>query len=381
MNDNPKIMIIAGESSGDLYGSCLAESLRKLCPGIRLFGLGGQRMKQAGVELLHDNRDMAVVGVSEVISHLGDIVSAFMSLTRKLKQDKPDLLVLIDYPDFNLLLARFAKSKGIDIVYYVSPQVWAWREGRVNTIARLVKKIVVLFPFEVPIYRNVGLEAVFAGHPLLDIVKPSESRQDFLGRLGLNPRKPVVGILPGSRKKEVENLLPDMMRAAAIITRKHPGVQFVLPIADSLDLEYVKHYLPDSPPVTLVHEKTYDVMNSAAFLIIASGTATLEAALLTTPMVIVYRVSPFTYWLGKMLVKTEFIGMANIVAGSKVVEELLQDEMTPEAIAGCAMAVLDKPDNKKNIKEQLREVRNSLGKHGASERAARIMLETIGKTF
>ncbi len=334
-------------------------------------------MKQAGVELIHDNRDMAVVGVSEVISHLGDIVSAFLSLKRGLKENKPDLLVLIDYPDFNLILARYAKMKGIDIVYYVSPQVWAWREGRVNTIARLVRKIVVLFPFEVPIYRNVGLEAVFAGHPLLDIVKPSEHKQDFLKKLGVNPRKPVVGILPGSRKKEVENLLPDMMRAAAIIARKLPGVQFILPIADSLDLEYIKRYLPDNPPVTLVHEKTYDVMNSAAFLITASGTATLEAALLTTPMVIIYRVSPFTYWLGKMLVKTDFIGMANIVAGSKVVEELLQDEMTPEAIADCAMAVLNDPDNKKKITEQLRLVRNSLGKHGASDRAARIMLDTI----
>ena len=265
MNDNPKVMIIAGESSGDLYGSCLAESLKKLCPRIRLFGLGGQRMRQAGVELLHDNRDMAVVGVSEVISHLGDIVSAFLTLKRKLKEERPDLLVLIDYPDFNLLLARFAKRMGIDIVYYVSPQVWAWREGRVNTIARLVKKIVVLFPFEVPIYRNVGLEAVFAGHPLLDIVKPSEHRQDFLKKFGLNPRKPVVGLLPGSRKKEVENLLPVMMRAAAIIARKLPDVQFLLPIADSLDLEYIKYYLPDSPPVTLVHERTYDVMNSSAF--------------------------------------------------------------------------------------------------------------------
>lgn len=380
MNDKPKIMIVAGESSGDLYGSCLAESFRKLCPGIRLFGLGGQRMKQAGVELLHDNRDMAVVGVSEVISHLGDIVSAFLTLKRKLKEERPDLLVLIDYPDFNLLLARFAKRKGIDIVYYVSPQVWAWREGRVNTIARLVRKIVVLFPFEVPIYRNVGLEAIFAGHPLLDIVKPSEHRQDFLKKFGLNPRKPVVGILPGSRKKEVENLLPVMMRAAAIIARKLPDVQFLLPIADSLDLEYIKRYLPDSPPVTLVHEKTYDVMNAAAFLITASGTATLEAALLTTPMVIIYRVSAFTYWLGKKLVKTDFIGMANIVAGNRVVEELIQDAMTPEAIADCAMAVLDDPDNKKKITEQLREVRNSLGKHGASERVARIMLDTIRKS-
>lgn len=374
---NPKIMIVAGESSGDVYGGCLAESLKKLCPEINLFGVGGQRMAQNGVELVYNNRDLAVVGVFEVISHLGDIFHAFRVLTRKLKQEKPDLLVLIDYPDFNLLFARIAHRMGIDIIYYVSPQVWAWRANRVHTIARLVRKIVVLFPFEVPLYEKVGLEAVFTGHPLLDLAKPSSSREDFLKELGMDPKKPVVGVLPGSRKKEVENLLPVIMRAAAIIAKQREDVQFLLPVADSLDTEYVQSFLPQYPPITLVKGRSYDVMNAATFLITASGTATLEAALFTTPMVIIYRVSPSTYWLGRLLVRTDFIGMANIVAGSKVVEELVQDAVTPEAIADCTLAVLGDPEQEKRITKNLRQVRNSLGQAGASERAAHIILDTI----
>lgn len=373
-----KIMIVAGESSGDMYGGCLAESLKKICPDIRLLGVGGQNMRQSGVELIYDNRELAVVGFSEVISHLGDIISAFLTLRRKLKEENPDLLVLIDYPDFNLILARIAKRMGIDIVYYVSPQVWAWRPKRTVTIARLVRKIVVLFPFEVPIYKKVGLEAIFTGHPLLDQVKPSESREVFLKRLGLDPQKPVVGLLPGSRKKEVESLLPTIGQAAFMISRKRPDVQFILPVADTLDSAYIRSYLPSSPSITLVEGKTYDVMNCAVFLIVASGTATLEAALFTTPMVVIYRVSPLTYRLGRILIKTDYIAMANIVAGNKVVEELIQDEMTPASIADCALAVLNDPAEEKKIVEKLRVVRASLGKPGASDRIARIMMDTIG---
>ena len=332
-------------------------------------------MRQSGVELIYDNRDLAVVGILEVFSHLGGIITAFRTLIKKLKQEKPDLLVLIDFPDFNLFLARIAHRMGIRIVYYVSPQVWAWREKRVNTIARLVSKIVVLFPFEVPIYEKVGLEAVFAGHPLLDLVKSSESREDFIVKLGLDPKRPVVGVLPGSRRKEVEYILPVIMNAAAIIAQQRPDVQFILPVANSLDIAYIKSYLPQNPAVTLVERKTYDVMNTATFLITASGTATLEAALFTTPMVIVYRVSPFTYWLGRMLVRTEFVGMANIVAGAKVVEELIQNAMTPESIAGCALAVLNDKSKEVKIKRELQKVRSYLGEPGASERAARIILD------
>jgi lipid-A-disaccharide synthase len=223
----------------------------------------------------------------------------------------------------------------------------------------------------------VGLEAVFTGHPLLDLAKPSSSREDFLKELGMDPKKPVVGVLPGSRKKEVENLLPVIMRAAAIIAKQREDVQFLLPVADSLDTEYVQSFLPQYPPITLVKARSYDVMNAATFLITASGTATLEAALFTTPMVIIYRVSPFTYWLGRLLVRTDFIGMANIVAGSKVVEELVQDAVTPEAIADCTLAVLGDPEQEKRITQNLRQVRNSMGQSGASERAAHIILDTI----
>jgi lipid-A-disaccharide synthase len=198
-------------------------------------------------------------------------------------------------------------------------------------------------------------------------------------KLGLDPQRPVVGVLPGSRKKEVEYILPVIMNAAAIIAQQRPDVQFILPIANSLDTEYVKSYLPQNPAVTLVERKTYDVMNTANFLITASGTATLEAALFATPMVIVYRVSPFTYWLGRMLVRTEFVGMANIVAGAKVVEELIQNEMTPESIAGCALAVLNDKSKEMKIKQELQKVRSYLGEPGASERAARIILDESKK--
>ena len=377
MNKQPKIILVTGESSGDTYGGCLAVSLKKLCPGIQLLGVGGQQMRQSGVELIFDNRDMAVVGVFEVLSHLNVIVKAFLTIKRKLAEEKPDILVLIDYPDFNLILARIAKRMGIDVVYYVSPQVWAWRAGRVNTIARLVRKMVVLFPFEVPIYEKVGLDTSFVGHPLLDLAKPTESREEFLLKLGLDPQRPVIGLLPGSRRKEVENHIPIIGRSAYIIAQQRPEVQFILPVANTLEAGYIQSYLPREPTVTLAKAQAYDVMNAASLLITASGTATLEAALLTTPMVVVYRVSPFTYWLGRMLVSTEFISLANIVAGTKVVEELIQDEMTPESIADCALSILNNPANEKEISQKLSQVRNSLGEPGASERAARIILDTI----
>ncbi len=298
--------MVAGEASGDLHGAHLVEAIHRIDPEVRFFGVGGGGLESQGMEILYPSSSLAVVGVTEVLFKLRPIFSALRGLKRALDRRRPDLVLLIDFPDFNLRLARMAHRRGIPVLYYVSPQVWAWRTGRIRQIARWVKKMIVLFPFEVPLYEKAGVEVEWVGHPLLDIVKPSLQPGEAFRRFGLDPGRRTVALLPGSRTHEIERLLPVLLAAARHLQREVPDLQFVIPVAPGMSKEDLSARTRNVPvPVTLVEGYPYDVMNLAELLITASGTATLEATVLKKPMVILYRVSFFSYLVGRLLVRVK----------------------------------------------------------------------------
>lgn len=366
-------MIVAGETSGDLHGASLVQAILELAPDVKFRGIGGRRMQEAGVELLAHAADMAVVGLTEVIAKFNQIRKVLNLMKADLAASKPDLLILIDYPDFNLMLGKAAKALGVKIFYYISPQVWAWRRGRIKKIRSIVDKMAVILPFEEQLYRDEDVDATYVGHPLLDTVTIKYTRAEALQQFGLNDGATTVGLLPGSRDTEIARLLPVMMSASEILVKKMPGTQFVLPLAETLDLESVEKILGQySVPVRIVHHDTLDAMACSDLVIVASGTATLEAALLGKPMVIVYKVSPVSYYIGKRIIKVEHIGLANLIAGKSVVPELIQDEANPERIATEVIHILSDEARLHRIMRELREVREKLGEPGAAGRAARL---------
>ncbi|MFZ3064234.1 MAG: lipid-A-disaccharide synthase [Nitrospirota bacterium] len=371
-------MIVAGEASGDVHAANLAKELYRLKPDLKIFGLGSERMRQAGVETIYDIRDTSVVGVTEVIPRLFSIWKVYKGLSSIIKKEPPDLLVLIDFPDFNLMLAKVAKKAGVPIVYYISPQVWAWRSGRVNKIAQLVKKILVILPFEKEIYKKADVECEFVGHPLLDEVIPKYSKRDAVKRFGLKANRPVFGLLPGSRRNEIYFLLEPMLKTAAIIRDKIPDAQFILPVAPSLDFAKIKEMSEKlGIPVKVVKGNAVDIMNISDIIIVASGTATLQAAIIGVPMVILYKVSLISYIIGRLLVNIKDFGLVNIVAGKRIVPELLQKDVNPEIIFRALWNIYNKPDKYQKTKEELKKVRIKLGKSGASRKAAVSILKTL----
>ncbi len=376
--NSKKIMIVAGEASGDLHGGNLVRALHRIDPAICFYGVGGRHLKDAGVKLIADSADMAVVGLTEVVFKLGMIWKVMSTLKASLREDRPDLLILIDYPDFNLPLAEAAKKHGVKVFYYISPQVWAWRKGRINKIKKIVNKIAVILPFEAHLYKEAGMDAVFVGHPLLDVVKTKYTRKEALARFGLSEGATTVGVLPGSRQSEVQRLLPALLLAAGKIKEKITTVQFVLPLADTLDSDFVAHIIAQQPvTVKIIPGDTYDVLNCADIAIVASGTATLETALMETPMVIVYKVSKTSYSVGKMIINVNNIGLVNIIAGKTIVPELIQDEANPERIASEVIDILTDSERMEGIKTELSKIRGMLGSPGAAERAARIAYELL----
>ncbi|SEM18213.1 lipid-A-disaccharide synthase [Syntrophus gentianae] len=337
-------------------------------------------MKDAGVDLWADAGEMAVVGLTEVLSKLRVVLSIMGRLKKSMRLQKPDLVILIDYPDFNLPLARSAKKSGIPVFYYISPQVWAWRKGRIKTLSRVVDRMAVILPFEEPLYRQSGVNVSFVGHPLLDVVSVSSSRGKTLRRFGLREDLTTVALLPGSRKGEVTRLLPDMLRAARIIAEKVPPVQFLLPLADTLDEAWMKARIAEtdsSPEISLIRGATYDAVAAADVAVVVSGTATLETALLGTPLVVIYKVSALSYLIGRMLISVDYIGLVNIVAGKSVAPELIQHEANPERIAAEVLAILSDPDRRKAIKAEFLQLREKLGKPGAAGRAADLALTLL----
>ena len=375
---NKKIFIVAGEASGDLHGADLARALCTLDPEVTLIGMGGEQMRQAGVTLIVDARELAVVGVTEVLSRLTALLRAFGRLRTSLKAEAPGLLVLIDFPDFNFWLARAARRLGIAVLYYIGPQVWAWRRGRLRTLKRLVEKMLVLFPFEEAVYREAGIPVACVGHPMLDRLRDVPTKEEARRLLGHSGSELIVGLLPGSREGEVRHHLPVLKQAVDQMGTVEPRIRFLVAVADTLPPGLVETLLQGSgPAIRLVRGQTYQVMRAADLVITASGTATLEAGLLGTPMVIVYRVSLLTWWAGKLLVDVPSIGMVNLVVGRRVVPELLQWEFTPNRVAETALGLVRDPAALDRIRQELREVRGRLGEEGASRRAAQEILTML----
>jgi len=376
-----RVMIVACEASGDIYGAHLVKEATVLAPDLRFFGIGGDRMREAGVETLVDSADMAVIGLVEVIKHFDVIAAAFLKLKKILLNDRPDLLVLIDYPGFNLRLAKVARKAGVKVLYYISPQIWAWRQGRVREIASLVNHMAVIFPFEVPFYQSVGIPVSFVGHPLFDLVKVTINRTDAAASFGLDPSSKIVGLFPGSRRSEIQRLLPVIAAAAVLLKKQFPELQFVLPLASTLREEEITTHLRSAGlDVTVTRERIHDLIRACDAVISVSGTVTLEIALVGTPMVVIYKVSPLTYQMAKRLVKVDNIALCNIVAGKTVVKELIQDKASPRNIADEVVAILRDHDYGNSIQLQLDRVRAKLESGGASRNVAHLILSLMEKT-
>jgi lipid-A-disaccharide synthase len=373
-----KILLVAGEVSGDLHGSHLVEAIQRLEPEVQFFGIGGPGLKRRGMKLLYPAHSLSVVGITEVLVKLGTIFKALRGLRKSLEREKPNLLLLIDFPEFNLRLARIAHRQGIPVLYYISPQVWAWRPRRIKLIARLVKKMVVLFPFEVPLYEAAGVDVEWVGHPLLDIAKPILPKEKAFQQFGLDPKRRTIGLLPGSRVHEVERLLPPLLDSAHLLQEGIPDLQFVIPLAPGIPQTALSSHMKNIPvSVKVVEGFTYDVMNLSELLITASGTATLEGAILRKPMIIVYKVSFPSYWIGRALIRVDHIGLVNLVAEKEIAPELIQKEVNPKRIADEAFRILSDPILSRKMTESMGEVCQKLGEPGAAQRTAKIVVSLL----
>lgn len=365
-----RVVLVAGEASGDLHGAALVREMRRLAPDLEVSGVGGERLEAEGMRLLARTADVQTMGFVETFGTLGRLVQTYRRLCRHLDEERPDLVVIIDYPEFNLLFARQAKRRGIPVFYFVGPQVWAWRRGRVRKVARRVDRLAVVFPFEPPLFNNGRVLAEFVGHPLLDVVRATRAPADTRARYGLHPDHPVLALLPGSREKEIRYLLPPMVAAAEELAAE--GWQPIVALAPAVCPEWLAQALGREPQIPVATGETYNVVEAADAVVVASGTATLETALLARPMVIVYRVAMLTYLLARLLVRVEAIGMPNIVLGRRVFPELVQGAVRPDAIAAAVRRVHAEAGA---LRPALAEVRASLGSPGAAARAARLALE------
>ncbi len=372
------MLLVAGEASGDLHGATLARALAGLAPGLALGGMGGPRMEAAGVRILHGIERTAVVGGTEALGRLPALLRIFRALVGRLRAERPRVLVLIDFPEFNLQLARRARALGIPVVYFIPPQVWAWRRGRLRLMARDVSRVLAVFPFEVALYQEAGVPVEFVGHPLLDVLPAFERAAARQGLAGC--RDLLVGLLPGSRVEEVRRHLPVLLGAAAAILRRVPRARFVLPLAPTLPPAAVTGPVGAARvAVNVLPGQAHRVMAGADLLLVASGTATLEAACYGTPMVVLYRLSAVSYALARVLVRgVSAISLPNILAGRPVVPELIQREATPPRLAEAAVNLLESEPARVAQRAALGEVRARLGARGAAERAARAVLRESG---
>jgi lipid-A-disaccharide synthase len=370
-----RILLVAGEASGDVHGSDLVTALKQQAPSAEVFGVGGPALRAAGMHTLVDSEAIAGMGLVEARDKVGALIRTYRQLKHLLHTNPPDLLVLIDFPEFNLRLAKVAKQAGVPVFYYISPQVWAWRKRRVFTIAKRVDRLAAIFPFESAFYAAHGCTVDFVGHPLVDRVHPTRSREETLQLHGLDPQRRTIALLPGSRSQEVRLLLEPMLGAVTLLASAY---QFVLAAAETLNAgdlrEQVKH-----TPVQVVQGDTYNLVHAADLALVASGTATLETALLERPMVIMYRLAPLTYALARLLVRVPFIGMPNLIAERRVVPELIQSEVTPPRIVAEATQLLTDAQAYSVAQEGLREVRHRLGDGGAAKRAAALVVDMLAQ--
>jgi len=374
-----RVLIVTGEASGDLHGANLIRAALEIDPTLHFFGVGGPRMAASGCEILIHGEEIAVMGLVEVLGHLPVIRRAFNRLKAIINgPERPAALVLIDFPDFNLRLAKVAKAAGVPVLYYVSPQVWAWRRGRVKKIAAVVDRLAAIFPFEPGLYEGLPIQVEYVGHPLLDEFHVDVERNTYLLRLGIEAAGRVVGIFPGSRRSELHYNLDVMLDAAELLARQRPEIAFLLPVAPTLDRSVLEETLQRrSLPVILVEGSIYDAANACDAILAVSGTVTLQIALVGTPMAIVYRMAPLTYAIGKRLVKVPHIGLANIVAGAGVVREFIQERATAENLAGEVLSILDESAYSQQIRTGLARVRERLGASGCAERVANMLFALL----
>jgi len=364
---NPgSLMIIAGEASADAHGAGVVRALRRRQADLVCFGVGGPALRDAGVEILVDAASLAVVGITEVAVKARALIDALGRVRRALARRRPALLVLIDLPDFNLMVAATARRLGIPVLYYISPQIWAWRPGRIRKIARRVDHMAVILPFEEVLYRRHGVPVTFVGHPLMDAAPPLSTEP---------PGPPRVGLLPGSRDREIERHLPEMLAAAKAVARQRPDVRFTVSVAPGVDPAFVHRLIGEADAggsLEMVVGGVRGILAHSTLVVAASGTVTLEAAVAGTPTVIVYKVSPLSYRLGRALIRVPFIGLANLIAEAPVVPELIQDEVTGETIAAHVLSLLDDPARRRAMRDALARVRLRLGPPGAGQRVATI---------
>ncbi len=378
----PQVLIVAGESSGDLHGSHLIRAAAKNHPGIGFFGVGGQRMREAGCRLVFASDELSVMGVAEVVLQLPRIVSRFRQLARILRGSQPpQLLVLIDFPDFNLRLAAVAKKHGIPVLYYISPKVWAWRAGRARTLARRVDRLALIFPFEPDIYRPLGVAADYVGNPLLDEFAACPPSGTLRDQLNIAPDTEVIGIFPGSRKSELNTILPTLIATARELHGRRPEAVFLMPLAPSLSRSELEGRLQgESLPLYIVEANIYEVATACAAVLTVSGTVTLQLALVQTPMAVVYRVAPASYTIGRLLIKTPFISLPNIVAGREVVREFIQHDANAQALSVEVTRLLDDADYARQMRDDLGDVTRRLGEPGCSRRVADMVAEMVAET-
>lgn len=373
------IMLSCGEPSGDVYAGALTRALHAHLPDLDIFGFGGPELRAAGAELIGDYRGFSVTGLSEALRVVPRSLRMIRRLTQAAAERRPRALVVVDFPDFNFRLGRAVHALGIPVVYYISPQFWAWRPGRLHTIKAFARKVLVIFPFEAPIYERAGVDVEFVGHPLLELAHAPTSRTELLGGLGLDPSAPTVALLPGSRRNELQQILPTLVQAVPLIGSRVKGAQFLVARAPQLDDDLLAPVgLIRDHPVRVVEARTDDVLAASDVVITASGTATVQTALHGTPFVIVYRLSPLTYRIGRRFVKVDTFGMVNLLAGRRVVTELIQDAFTPQRTADEAIALLTDAARAERMRADLAEVVRRLGGKGASARAAASVLRVAG---
>lgn len=377
MNRGREIMLVVGEASGDMHGASLVKELLKRDPNLTFFGVAGDQLQRTSFEPLFTVSELTGMGLLELAGNIKNIVAAYRLLRRTLRTRRPSLLILIDFPELNLRLAKLAKSLGVPVLYYVSPQVWAWRPRRIRQIAQVVDKMAVVFSFEVEFYKRHHMPVEFVGHPLLDVVRVSQERDPTLREIGLQKEKPVIALLPGSRRKEIAYHLPVMVAAATELKRIEQA-QFFCVKASTLDRAELQRDLDRADfVIPIVEAGRYNAVNAADLVWAASGTATLETALLEKPMIVVYRVSWVTYWLARLLVKIKYIGIANIIAGKAIVPELVQSDLSPERLVQESRAILNDHDARRTMIANLRKLREQLGAPGAANRVAELAISLM----
>lgn len=369
-----KIGIVAGERSGSIHAANLVTEIKNIVPKAEFFGLGGYEMRETGVEIMFDLTKFAIVGLVEPIKHIFELKKIMNDFIERIRQEKPNALILVDYPGFNLRLAKKLIGFKLPIIYYIAPQIWAWGRGRIENMRKTIKKVLVALQFEEEFYKKEGIDASFVGHPIIDLVKMPDNREDIIKRFNLKGYEPIIGLFPGSRPQEIKGLLPAMNETIENIKKNYPKARTILVKSESISKESIKRYNGD-----IVEEKAkYDVMRMADLLLLTSGTVTLEAAIIGTPFLIMYRVAPLTYFFAKHMVKVKFIGLPNIIAGKEIVPEFIQHKADAKFITESAISLLNDTFGKREkMQKELKEIAGKLGDPGVAKRAAKLVLKSI----